>query len=149
MIGLMQTVLSIRIKVTINYILKENPLRKYLLLLAVTVSFLTGFTGIAHGNSRSSPDEILICDRIQRQGLCEEYRLHSLSTADKQLMTKYCTRGTSCPEEKRIGRCLKFKDPDGIISDKHYYSGTTKNHKLQPSFIKETCINNGGSFLDN
>lgn len=64
------------------------------------------------------------------------------------LMTKYCTRGTSCPEEKRIGRCLKFKDPDGIISDKHYYSGTTKNHKLQPSFIKETCINNGGSFLD-
>ena len=125
-------------------------MRKYLLLLSVTVSFLTGFTGVANGNSRSSPDEILICDRIQRQGLCEEYRLHSLSAADKQLMTKYCTRGTSCPEGERIGRCLKFKDPDGIISDKHYYnSGTTKNRNLQPSFTKETCIHNGGSFLDN
>lgn len=125
-------------------------MKKYFLLLSVTVSLLTGFTGVAHGNPRSSPDEILICDRIQRQGLCEEYRLHNLSAADRQLMTKYCTRSDkSCPNEQRIGQCLKFKDPDGIISDKHYYSTATKNRNSEPSFIKETCINNGGSFLDN
>jgi len=104
---------------------------------------------MAYGNTKGNQDEFLICDRIQKQGICEEYRLNSLSASDKQLMTKYCSRGTGCPEEARIGRCLKFKDPDGIISDKHYYNGVTKKRNLQPSFIKETCINNGGKFLDN
>lgn len=133
----------------LNYSWKESFLRKYFLLLLITSSVLTGLTGMAYGNSKGNQDELMICDRIQKQGICEEYRLNSLSASDKQLMTKYCIRGTGCPEEARVGRCLKFKDPDGIISDKHYYSEVTKKRNLQPSFIKETCINNGGKFLDN
>jgi len=50
-------------------------------------------TGIAHSRSGEDPRGYVICDRIKRQGICEEYRINTLSPADRQLITKHCTVG--------------------------------------------------------
>jgi hypothetical protein len=129
--------------------MKQFVTKPYLLIIGL-ISLFVVQTGIA----RSSPDEglqkdpkgFVICERIKRQGICEEYRLNTLSATDRQLITKHCTVNALCPEEDRIGYCERYKDPDGLVFDKHYYYGTEKKHDWDATTIKETCINSGGKY---
>lgn len=105
-------------------------------------------TGIAHSRSSEDPRGYVICDRIKRQGICEEYRINTLSPADRQLITKHCTVGAFCPDENRIGYCERHKDPDDTVFDKHYYSGTKKQHDWDATTIEEMCIQSGGKYHD-
>lgn len=115
------------------------------LLLITCVTFFLMFTGSVYGRS-SEAKGFAICERIEKQGICEEYRLNTLSASDKRLITKYCTAGERCPDENRIGRCIRYKDPDDLVFDKHYYFGTEKKHDWNASSIEETCINSGGKY---
>ncbi len=97
--------------------------------------------------SSSNEDEnFVICERIKRQSICEEYRLSSLSDSDRQLITKHCTTGQRCPDNDRVGRCIRYKDPDGLVFDKHFYQGSKKMHDWNASSIEETCVQHGGKF---
>ena len=116
--------------------------------LATLMTFFVPLTGTAQSISAEDPKAFVICDRIKRQSICEEYRLNMLSATDRQLITKHCTTGARCPDENRIGRCISFKDPDGLAFDKHYYQGSKKKHDWNASTIEETCIQSGGKYED-
>lgn len=119
-----------------------------LTLLLVVLCLLVGLPGVIRGEVQEKLKAFAICERIKTQGICEEYNLNALSLPDKQLVTKYCLSGRRCPAEKRVGRCLGFKGPDGIAFDKHYYSGTAKGYDWKPSCIEVTCKNVGGKYED-
>jgi len=132
--------------------MKQFMTKAYLLITGLIALFV-----VQTGSAYSSPDEglreenpkgFVICERIKRQGICEEYRLNTLSATDKQLITKHCTVGARCPTEDRIGYCVRYKDPDGLVFDKHYYRGTGKKHDWDATTIEETCINSGGKFFE-
>ncbi|PTN12367.1 hypothetical protein [Nitrosomonas aestuarii] len=105
-------------------------------------------TSVAYAGSGEDPKAFVICERIKRQSICEEYRLNMLSASDRQLITKHCITGKRCPDENRIGRCIRYQDPDGLVFDKHYYVGSKKKHDWNASTIKETCIQSGGKYED-
>lgn len=119
---------------------------KIFLALAGLISLLVLQTGAVYSSSHADPKGLVICERIKRQGICEEYRMNTLSATDRQLITKHCTVGTFCPEENRIGYCERYHDPDGLVFDKHFYSGTKKQHDWDATTIEETCIQSGGKF---
>ncbi|SES68784.1 hypothetical protein SAMN05216326_10215 [Nitrosomonas marina] len=121
--------------------------RLFLLFIAyIMLSML--LAGAANSSASEDPSAFVICDRIKRLSICEEYRLSTLSATDRQLITKHCTVGERCPDENRIGRCIRFTDPDGLVLDKHYYRGSKKKHDWDASTIEETCIQSGGKFED-
>ncbi len=125
--------------------MKRFMIKTYLPIIGLIPLFALQ-TGIAYSSSGEDPKGFVICERIKRQGICEEYRLNMLSATDRQLITKHCTVGARCPDEDRIGYCSRFKDPDGLVFDKHYYFGTEKKHDWDVTTIEETCINSGGKF---
>ncbi|MDC8446496.1 MAG: hypothetical protein LV471_11290, partial [Nitrosomonas sp.] len=88
--------------------------KAYLLIIGL-ISLFVVQTGIVHSNPdeglKEDPKGFVICERVKRQGICEEYRLNTLSATDRQLITKHCTVGARCPEEDRIGYCVRYKDP--------------------------------------
>ncbi len=114
--------------------------------LVIAISLFFGLISNAHSQSSLDAQGMAMCDRIKRQGVCEEYRLNTLPTADKQLITKHCTSNALCPDEDRIGRCLKYKDPDDVIFDKHFYRNVAKKEDWQEDFLEENCINNHGKY---
>lgn len=119
--------------------------KRFLLLLVVPL-LLLGLSSVSHGESEKDLKSFAINDRIKAVGVCEEYNLNSLTASDKSLVTKYYPTGKRCPVEKRVGRCLGQKDPDGMTFDKHYYSGTAKGYDWEPSSIKVTCESAGGKY---
>ena len=119
--------------------------RLYLLIIIFIPLFILS-TGAAYSSSYKDPKGFVICERIKRQGICEEYRLNALSATDRQLITRHCTVDALCPDENRIGYCERYKDPDGLVFDKHYYSGTEKQHDWDATTIEETCIQSGGKY---
>ncbi|MCB1985807.1 MAG: hypothetical protein H6936_03025 [Burkholderiales bacterium] len=121
--------------------------RLFLAFIALKILFVLP-AGTAYGSSGEDPKAFVICERIKRQSICEEYRLSSLSAADRQLITKHCTTGARCPDENRIGRCVRYTDPDGLVFDKHYYRGSGKKHDWDATTIEETCIQSGGKYED-
>ena len=121
--------------------------RLFLTFIAVKMLFILS-AGSAHSRSGEDPRAFVICERIKRQSICEEYRLSTLSASDRQLITKHCTTGARCPDENRIGRCIRYTDPDGLVFDKHYYRGSKKKHDWDATTIEETCIQSGGKFED-
>jgi hypothetical protein len=129
--------------------MKQFMTKAYLLIIGL-ISLFVVQTGIARSSSdgalKEDPKGFVICERIKRQGICEEYRLNMLSATDRQLITKHCTVGARCPEEGRIGYCVRYKDPDDLVFDKHYYYGTEKKHDWDATTIEETCINSGGKY---
>ncbi len=118
------------------------------ILFVTLMTLLVPLTATAQSISAEDTKRFVICDRIKRQSICEEYRLNMLSASDRQLITKHCTTGVRCPDEDRIGRCIRFKDPDGLAFDKHYYQGSKKKHDWNASTIEETCIQSGGRYED-
>ena len=122
-------------------------IRVFLLFIAL-ITFFIMLTATVHGSSGENPSAFVICERIKRQSICEEYRLSTLSATDHQLITKHCTVGKRCPDENRIGRCIRYTDPDGLVFDKHYYRGSKKKHDWSSSTIEETCIQSGGKYED-
>ena len=124
-------------------------MKKTFILLLTTALLLTGLIGIAYSQTPDNARGMIICDRIEKQGMCEEYRLSTLSAADQQIITKHCTSYALCPAEDRIARCLRYRDPDDIIFDKHYYRNVAKKEDWQPDFIEDTCINNNGRYEEN
>lgn len=122
-------------------------IRLFLTFIALKMLFIV-FASSAHGSSGEDPKAFVICEHIKRQSICEEYRLSSLSASDRQLITKHCTPGARCPEENRIGRCIRYQDPDGLVFDKHYYQGSKKKHDWDATTIEETCIQSGGRYED-
>ena len=121
---------------------------KIILHLIGLISLLALQAGTVYSSSSShaDPSGFVICERIKRQGICEEYRLNTLSATDRQLITRHCTVGALCPDEDRIGYCERYKDPDGLVFDKHYYAGTEKQHDWDATTIEETCIQSGGKY---
>ena len=115
--------------------------------LITSVILFVLFVGIAYGGSDEDAN-FVICERIKRQSICEEYRLSALSDSDRILITKHCTTGQRCPDNDRIGRCIRYKDPDGLVFDKHFYQGSKKIHDWNASSIEETCVQHGGKFED-
>ncbi|HBV21832.1 MAG TPA: hypothetical protein PKM20_07775 [Nitrosomonas sp.] len=120
---------------------------RLLLSFIVFILFCVMLTSTAYSSSDEDPKAFVICERIKRQSICEEYRLNRLSASDRQLITRHCTTGKRCPGENRIGRCIRYQDPDGLVFDKHYYLGS-KKHDWNASTIKETCIQSGGKYED-
>ena len=121
---------------------------KRLLLLLVAPLLFVGLSTVIHAEPANDLMSFAINDRIRIVGVCEEYDLNSLSASDKAFVTKYYPIGKRCPFEKRVGRCLGQKDPDGMTFDKHYYSGTAKGYDWEPSSIKVTCKITGGKYED-
>ncbi|SER49316.1 hypothetical protein SAMN05421690_103112 [Nitrosomonas sp. Nm51] len=121
--------------------------RLFLLFIASILFFIVLATA-AHGSAGENPSAFVICERIERQSICEEYRLSTLSATDRQLITKHCTVGNRCPDKNRIGRCIRYTDPDGLVFDKHYYYGSKKKHDWNAATIEETCIQSGGKYED-
>lgn len=122
---------------------------RFFLLLITSAIFILLLASTVYGRSNEVEAKgFAICERIKKQGICEEYRLNTLSASDRELIIEYCTAGERCPDENRIGRCIRYKDPDDIVFDKHYYSGTEKKHDWNASTIEETCINSGGKYED-
>lgn len=121
-------------------------MKKFFVLLFISF-FCIGLAGAANSQSAGDTKGMAMCDRIQKQGVCEEYRLNALTSADKQIIIKHCTSDTLCPDQNRVGRCLKNKDPDGVVFDKHYYKNVAEKDDWEPSFIEETCINNNGVYM--
>ncbi len=113
------------------------------LIAAVVLSFVVVCT--AHSGSNEAAD-FAVCERIKRQSICEEYRLSTLSDLDRQLIAKHCTTGERCPDNDRIGRCIRYKDPDGLVFDKHFYQGSKKKHDWNAATIEETCVQHNGKF---
>ncbi len=124
-------------------------MKKTFILLLATAFLLTGLIGITYSQTPDNARGMAMCDRIEKQGMCEEYRLSTLSAADRQLITKHCTTDALCPAEDRIGQCLRYRDPDDIIFDKHYYRNVANKADWEPAFIEETCINNNGRYEAN
>ena len=122
----------------------KYSIKQHYLFVCGLISLFVLPVGVVY--SSEDPRGFLICERIKRQGICEEYRLHTLSAADRQLMSRHCTVGALCPKEDRIGYCERYKDPDGLVFDKHYYSGTQKKHDWNAETIEDTCIQSGGKF---
>lgn len=121
---------------------------KYLSLSLIALLLLMSLSTFIQAQLQTDSNAFAINDRIKTTGICEEYDLNALSDADKQLVVKYYLSGHRCPAEKRVGRCLGFKGPDGIAFDKHYYNGTAKGYDWEPSSIKVTCKNVGGKYED-
>lgn len=121
-------------------------MKTFFLATLIIATFVICFTGTALSQSSEDTAGIAMCDRIKRQGMCEEYRLNTLSASDKQIITKHCTSNALCPDKDRIARCLRYKDPDNVIFDKHYYRNVAKKEDWQENFIEETCINNNGKY---
>ena len=125
--------------------MKHILTRIYLFIISL-VSLFVLQAGIAYASSTEDARGYVICERIKRQGICEEYRLNSLSATDRQLITKHCTVGVRCPEENRIGYCERYKDPDDLVFDKHYYYGTEKQHDWDATTVEDTCKQSGGKY---
>ena len=124
-------------------------MKNYFILLLITALLFVGSTGTAYSQATDNAKGMAMCDRIEKQGMCEEYRLSTLSAADRQLITKHCTTDALCPTEDRIGICLRYRDPDDIIFDKHYYRNVDNKEDWHPEFIEETCIKNNGRYEAN
>ena len=121
--------------------------RSYSLLSFTFVSFVM-FSSVVQGGNDEGSKRYAINDRIKTVGMCEEYDLNSLTKSDKKLVTKYYPAGKRCPIEKRVGVCHKYKGPDGIAFDMHYYSGTAKGYNWESSSIKVTCKHVDGEYKD-
>ena len=123
-------------------------MKKFFLLLLLTIpSFNVGLISSAYSQTTESAKGMAMCDRIQKQAICEEYRLSTLTSADKKIIERHCTSDALCPEQNRVARCLKFKDPDDVVFDKHYYRDVTDKEEWQPGYIEETCTNNNGKYI--
>ena len=122
-------------------------MKKFFILLLLTSSLLTGLMSAAY--SQTDAKGMAMCDRIEKQGVCEEYRLSALTRADKEIIVKYCTSDALCPEQDRVAQCINYKDPDGVVFDKYYYRNVANKEDWQLDFVKETCINNNGKFETN
>ena len=122
-------------------------MKKFYVLLLLTASFLVGFVNVAY--SQSDTRGMVMCDRIEKQGVCEEYRLNTLSRDDKEIILKHCTSDALCPEQDRVAQCINYKDTDGVLFNKHYYHNDADKEAWQADFIKETCIKNNGEYEAN
>ncbi len=122
-------------------------MKKIYVLLLLTASFLISFVGVAY----SQPDAkgMAMCDRIEKQGVCEEYRLSALSRADKEIILKHCTSDALCPEQDRVAQCINYKDTDGVLFNKHYYHNDADKEEWPGDFIEETCIKYNGKYEAN
>ena len=114
--------------------------------LSFTFVSLIMFSPIVQGGNDEESKRYAINDRIKSVGKCEEYDLNSLTASDKILVSKYYPSNKRCPNEKRVGICHKYKDPDGLAFDMHYYSGTAKGYDWESSSIKVTCKSVGGEY---
>lgn len=117
------------------------------MILVITIFCASfGLPSTTLGNKVENLKKFAVCDRINTTGVCEEYHLDSLSLENKRFAMKYCIVGKRCPTENRVGRCINFQGPDGLIFDQHYYSGTAKGYNWKPSSIKVTCKTVGGQY---
>ena len=94
-------------------------MKKFYIILLLTSFFLIGLISVAY--SQTNAKGTAMCDRIEKQGACEEYRLSALTRADKEIILKYCTSDALCPEQDRVAQCINYKDPDGVVFDKYYF----------------------------
>lgn len=122
-------------------------MKKFFVLVLLTSSLLMGLISVAY--SQTNAKGTAMCDRIEKQGVCEEYQLSALTRADKEIILKYCTSDTLCPEQDRVGQCINYKDPDGVVFDKYYYHNAGNREDWQLDFVEETCINNNGKYKAN
>ena len=122
-------------------------MKKFFVLLLVVSVLLIGLISVAH--SQTNVKGMAMCDRIEKQGVCEEYRLNTLTSADKKIILKYCTSDALCPEQDRVAQCTNYKDPDGIVFNKHYYQNVADREDWQLDFVEETCIKNNGKYEAN
>lgn len=104
---------------------------------------------ISTAHSQTDAKGMAMCDRIEKQGVCEEYRLGALTRADKEIILKHCTSDALCPEQDRVAQCINYKDPDGVVFDKYYYHNVANREDWQLNFVEETCMNNNGKYETN
>jgi hypothetical protein len=122
-------------------------LKKFFVLLLLTASLLISLMSVAY--SQTDAKGMAMCDRVEKRGICEEYRINTLTRSDKEIILKHCTSDALCPEQDRMAQCINYKDPDGVVVDKYYYRNVAGRKDWQADFVEETCINNNGKYVAN
>lgn len=122
-------------------------MKKFFVLLLLTASLLISLMSVAF--SQTDAKGMAMCDRIEKRGICEEYRINTLTPDDKKIILKHCTSDALCPEQDRMAQCINYKDPDGVVVDKYYYRNVAGREDWQADFVEETCINNNGKYEAN
>ena len=122
-------------------------MKKFFVLLLFTASLLMSLMSVAY--SQTNAKGIAMCDRIEKRGICEEYRINSLAPADKKIILKHCTSDALCPEQDRMAQCINYKDPDGVVADKFYYRNVANREDWEIDVIEANCKNSNGKYQVN